>query len=1221
MGIDLSKAHKKSEENEDLLEEDVRSSISLPNNALSEANDNPGINMSKSHTRVAAARAAPLDEDAQPRVPTGEEGQYVEQQIPTVSEIDYEAADAETTMPSPAEMAMERLGNRDMLVRLGMATPDDVVDTTSRKYRAKQEAAETEAALVSPYPAERGFNLLTNDAKYIRDVVIPSMPDRVDAEGNEDPNGEPNMLKKVVETPLVGPVMFKTLINLGATIEYADAAFIDAIEDFAETFENNMPETYENVSRASIGSKATPKIFAEKLGREVYNFLNASEAVPVLGMPAKMAKEYTDVAKAQSKRLKIDMAKALTLKQKEEKAALAKDIASQNRQISSDYIKEFEQKIGARSKLDINEIIDETKLISTEKNGILTIDPEKARAVGKQNLADVDGVPVDITAAAKAANAGEDVADLLEFAGDGLTLTVIKPEKLDAFTAIASDIIKKNPDAYNPKKRLVDNLFEMSVNQEIIPTDELLTLLNKYDLSYEDYATMVLGSASDAGRVLQKFSQLTKRIKPKNEIFNMQEAALLDNQNAIMSFVRRTENIRRGLLVSQIATASRNLSSAGIRAPLEGLQNVMDTALYNMGQEGVVKGAKSFVSKANWSDSFRHMRYMMDMKNAGEVKAYTDFILDRPELSQQFDMMFNQINEVRRHTGAGSGGKLDKTLTAIETGVDFLNTPNRWQEYLVRRASFLGELERLAKNEYGIDLIEELNAGKLQDLLNDAPEIVGDKRSFKQLVADATEKALDITYAKQPDTRMFREATSFITRNGLTVVTPFPRFMFNSMELFGNYSAGAVAPLSRKVLGIAMKEKRGPLTAKERKQLSRNLVGVGILGAAMYYRGQDDAPKDYKMLETFEGKQMDTTPQSPILRQALWIAEAVKRYSDGSLDRWLDVKDAKETFLGVNVRVGAGDAVFNDIADMISTADATSAETFGATFGKVFGEYASTYLTPLNQLIDAQRGTGERGMEYRDVREEPILGEDTASTVGRAFLREAKEPFNRRGYLTLFSPEDEEKYPLRETLFQEGGTSRRVLPLLKVFTGIGLTNESSEAGKFLEGLGFKDYRLRTRTISPGFQRYETKALRMLLPSVVELVKSPEFVSEQRKMAQQRSAEEKKRKPNKAFIEDAQARAVQDVISVYKRQIDPILTGENEEGVVDPTTGNPIDIKLSSYIETLQKFRRLKPTERRDAINKLPFLLRTLGLGPEQPNMANERHLNMMIDYVQSTKLK
>ena len=111
-----------------------------------------------------------------------------------------------------------------------------------------------------------------------------------------------------------------------------------------------------------------------------------------------------------------------------------------------------------------------------------------------------------------------------------------------------------------------------------------------------------------------------------------------------------------------------------------------------------------------------------------------------------------------------------------------LNIPNRWQEFLVRRGAFLGELERLVKREYKIDFIDVLNQGKIRDLLNDAGNVrPAGARSFIDLVADSTQKALDVTYAKQPDIPMFRNISSFIVRNGLTVVAPFPRFMFNSM--------------------------------------------------------------------------------------------------------------------------------------------------------------------------------------------------------------------------------------------------------------------------------------------------------------------------------------------------------------------------------------------------------------------------------------------------------
>jgi hypothetical protein len=1154
-----------------------------------------------------------------PSVPTGvtaediaaeEEKQKAEELEAIDPTIDYEAADAETDMPTPADMA------REQMQKLGLAIPDVKIDLNTRVGRARKDNADT-AETIAGGAAEQGMS----EYEFIRDIVVPSMPDKVDANGDEDENGSPSLMKKFMSTPVLGPVFMQSLINVGGAINVGTAAYNDFIDDAVTSLAENNPDTYEDVSKFVFGGKVGKDTFVKKLMRESENTLTMLEGIPALGTGAKLGGDFKQAAKQvekESRRLNIQMAKAMTQRQADEKAALAKDVAAQNKQITTDYIKEFEQKIGARSKLDINDIIDEKKLISTEKNGQLVIDEKKARAVGKQKLEDIDGEPINLLNMAE----GEDkVSDFLDLAGDTLTINVIRPEKLDAFTAAAADIIAKKPELYNPKKRLVDNLFDMSVNQEVVQTDELLELLNKYDLSYEDYATMVLGSASDAGRVLQKFSQLSKRIKPKGEIDNIRNAALLDNQNSIMKFIRRTENIRRGLLVSQIATAARNLSSAGIRAPLEGLQNVMDTALYNMGQEGIGAGAKSLVSKANWNDSFRHMRYMTNPKNMSEVKGYTDFILSRPGMSEQFDMMYNQINEVRRATGAGSGGKLDKALTFIEDGVDVLNTPNRWQEYLVRRGSFLAELERLSKNEYGIDLIETINAGKLNDLLNDAPDIIGDKRPFKQLVADATEKALDITYAKQPDTEVFRNITSFITNNGLTVITPFPRFMFNSMELFGNYAGGAAAPLLRKATSMFVKDKRGPLTAKERKQLSRNMIGVGaILPAAMMYRGQEDAPTDYKMLRTDDDTLMDTTPQSPILRQALWIAEAAKRYDDGTLSNWYDHKDAKETFLGVNVRTGAGDAVFNDIAKMIETADAQSGETIGSTFGTIFGEYASTYFTPLNQVIDAQRGTGERSAEYRDVREEPMLGETGVETAVESFKREFAEPFARRGYSTLLSPEEDEKLPLTETLFQKGETRERVMPLLKVFTGIGLSKESSEAGKFLEKLGFRDYKMRTKTISPGFQRYETKVLRELLPTMVDVVTSPEFMRIYRTEARKRNAEERDRKSDDAFIKDEQTRRITEILADYKAAIDPVITGSEETGIVDPKSGNPIDVRLQGYLEAQQKLRRMKPAERRAARNALPNILQEVGRGDEKPSFANEDHIRMMLEYIKETKL-
>ena len=120
------------------------------------------------------------------------------------------------------------------------------------------------------------------------------------------------------------------------------------------------------------------------------------------------------------------------------------------------------------------------------------------------------------------------------------------------------------------------------------------------------------------------------------------------------------------------------------------------------------------------------------------AKSYSEYILKRPELMDQYNRMFNNLNEIQEATGRGSGSKFDKFMTPLEDTVDALNIPNRWQEYLIRRGTFFAELQRLTRNEYGIDLIDTLQQGKVKDLLNDASSVKPAKaRSFEALVDES----------------------------------------------------------------------------------------------------------------------------------------------------------------------------------------------------------------------------------------------------------------------------------------------------------------------------------------------------------------------------------------------------------------------------------------------------------------------------------------------------
>jgi hypothetical protein len=854
---------------------------------------------------------------------------------------------------------------------------------------------------------------------------------------------------------------------IGETTEDAGQAITQAVHD---TF------TEDNKILGMTGKEILPfdpETAGKKFAGDLSMMLEMAEAVPAVGSatgiagaaankaalkPLKEAEKSAKlVAERQARKLRIDRAKNATEDEIAERQARAAKKAAENKDISDELINEFEQRTG--------------KTISTTVDGHKVLDGELARRAGVETAEEISEDVRGTVRKYLATDVKMSDANLLATAGDTITEPLLKPEKLDALVSTVAELKEKFPDAFDNDKSIIDNLLELTVEKQLIAGDELIDMLNKYNINFEDYILTVVGSGSEAGKTLQKLSQI-KRMKPANAQIAAKEKATKEASGAVRKTVMRIENIRRGGLVSQIATAARNLQSGAIRAPMEGLGNVMDNALYMLDEKGYKAAASELVSFSNWGDSFRHMKYMFGPETRLDVEEYVDFILKQPELGDQADLLFNNINEIQRLTGRGEGGKLDAVLSELEDAVDVLNTPNRWQEHLIRRGAFLGELERLTKREYGIDLIDTINKGQLRDLLNDATSVrPAEARSFIDIIDEATAKALDITYAKQPDVPVFRSTSQFIVRNGLTVVLPFPRFMFNSMELMGQYAGGASIPLYKRVRDIVTKGEVSSLTMKDRQRISRNLQGIAVAGAAYMYRTSEEAPSDYKLLKTADETVMDVSPQYP-MRQFMYIGEATKRYMDGTFSDWFDAKEFSETFVGTNIRQGVGQSLIEEVADIASGVDLTSGEQAGRIAGRSLGNYLSTWAVPFAQIIEAERAAGMRGLQYKDTAEDPTL--DFSTT----FMNELSRPFRR-----FESAEDEAARPNREFLFAE--EKSRVLPLLRVIGGINLATIDDEYGEYIGKFGFTDYELGSKSKVASIKRFENTVVRDALPTIVD----------------------------------------------------------------------------------------------------------------------------------------
>ena len=798
----------------------------------------------------------------------------------------------------------------------------------------------------------------------------------------------------------------------------------------------------------------------------------------------------------------------------EARVKAADETAEANPEIAERLIKEFEKSIGGNS---ISKMVDGKLVLdfdAAKKQGLLiakevhNLQDERLkefvaaiRSNDSKKIAELEK---------KHGIGSEQVFAILEENSEGLMNPLLKADKFNSIVAIASDLQKKNPKAFSKDKTIIENLFELAVKQDITENNELADVLSKYNINFDEFVLTVVGSGSEAGRTLQKLGQL--RSGGAIKIDRKKNAALESSQNPFMSFWRRAENIRRGGMVSMIKTAARNFQSGTIRMSLETLENISDTTILAMSDEfntfknaGKIKasikaigaGGKTLVSPENWKGSMAALKRIY--ATPGLSKELTQYILDRPEFVNQYAALFDNVNEVRRNTGAGKGMIGDKQLSAVEDVVSLLNTPNRIQEFVIRRGVFIGELERLVKRDYGIDLIEALEGGKMTDLINNVGLEAGKGvPRFEELIESATKRALDVTYAKAPDVSIFNETSNFLTRTGLTAVTtPFPRFMFNSIELMGQYSAGAFNPAIKHALGM----KKGPLDAKDRQNISRNLSGLVAITAAYQYRISDGAPSEYQLieggeLESGEEANIDTAAQFP-MRQFLWIAEAMKRLDpaaidyipqtrlmkevgaigegDSTFDQWFDGREAAEVFLGQSGRTANASVFVREIADILGgrgMEDITGAEARDKAIGRALGNYIRTYLIPITQVVEIQRMIGVRPSEYIDA------STDERITIGG----QVKRSLDQSGITTLFNPSAEFDRPSREFVLTED--NKRIRQPLSFALGITSYKKGDEDAEFLIKYGFEEKDLNSRETG-SVQREENRLMSQYIPMIAE----------------------------------------------------------------------------------------------------------------------------------------
>jgi hypothetical protein len=241
------------------------------------------------------------------------------------------------------------------------------------------------------------------------------------------------------------------------------------------------------------------------------------------------------------------------------KAEAAKKVADENQDIAEQIITEYEETMVDATGKQVT--------VSTVVDGRKVMDFEAAKEHGRTVAEDVKAMQ-DLRAAEFAkssteANAKWGVGEVEAFSGlteevDELVTPLLNAEKFNAIVAIASDLKKTNPSAFSKDKTIIESLFDLTTDNKIGFKDsqELADMLNKYGLSFDDYVNMVVTGGSEAGKILQKLSQI-RRAGSVDDLRAMKEKLRQEGQNDILKTWRRIENLRRGGMVSMVKTAFR----------------------------------------------------------------------------------------------------------------------------------------------------------------------------------------------------------------------------------------------------------------------------------------------------------------------------------------------------------------------------------------------------------------------------------------------------------------------------------------------------------------------------------------------------------------------------------------------------------------------------------------------------------------------------------------
>lgn len=633
---------------------------------------------------------------------------------------------------------------------------------------------------------------------------------------------------------------------------------------------------------------------------------------------------------------------------------------------------------------------------------------ENATTDEVKGMLDDMGDPVTGTRTMMAAHKW-DVTQQLDSINQSHLVTVLGGELSEKYLAAAVDVASAAGIQRIPGRTLMSQMVDVMESGQL-PSDIAEEILSRHGISLEEIGDLFLASGSEAGRQLGMFGQQAKRFyklsaqykKKLGRELTEEEQMILRGINGInregMGFWRRLENIRRGLLVTQMATAMRNFETQAGNLTINALEDSLDAAAKWM----FYSSEKQLAHPTNALGPVLRLFGAMNPVKQGK------FLVGESTTKKQVDAIADFYakhgDDVLEPLWARLNGDIllrpaKGPLEGLEKMTLLANSMNRLQESTLRRVFFTSELDRILSSK-GQSIAKLEAAGELGKLV-------------RKDVEDAVSYALERTWGKEFSKNAggaegvagaLIYAVNHIGKGPLqlTQVLPFPRFMANSIKWQFDHLPFAMR------YWLAPKKLFDQVREGDLKGLMQSVSGTAIFMSAYQARSREadlnpdkgsgtkwyelTLPEDVANALNMEpGSKLDTRAYNPFAAH-MFLADLAHR---GLNDNWqgLTGRDIAMGIASSNLRAGAGMYIMDKFLDEMGSAfastanyvsggeeiDAGTTQSFIEALSGNVADYTGTawsgMLVPFQQLKDVVAHFDETQRIVRNAEASPGVGQ------------------------------------------------------------------------------------------------------------------------------------------------------------------------------------------------------------------------------------------------------